>query len=33
LPDGHVLTSQWNNVIRESLAWLDKYFGPVKKSP
>jgi serine/threonine protein kinase/dienelactone hydrolase len=33
LPDGHVLTTQWNSVIRESLAWLDKYFGPVKKSP
>jgi serine/threonine protein kinase/formylglycine-generating enzyme required for sulfatase activity/predicted esterase len=32
LPDGHVLTNQWNNVIRESLAWLDKYFGPVKRS-
>jgi len=31
LPDGHVLTSHWKDVIRESLAWLDKYLGPVKK--
>jgi serine/threonine protein kinase/dienelactone hydrolase len=30
LPDGHTLSRQMKEVIKESLAWLDKYLGPVK---
>ena len=30
LDSGHGV-SPWKDVVRESLAWLDKYLGPVKR--
>jgi serine/threonine protein kinase/dienelactone hydrolase len=33
LPDGHVLTAHWKDVIREILGWLDRYLGSVKRAP